>query len=315
MRRCVIVLALLALLSSCQPNDTDPEKPRIALVMKSLANEFFKTMEDGAEKFAADHGGEFELIVNGTQNEEDVAGQVSLVEQMMSQSVDAIVIAPADSKALVAVLERAQKQGIAVVNIDNRLDADLLKERGIRVPFVGPNNREGARQAGELLAQRLKAGDAVAILEGIPSAFNAVQRRQGFEDAMNAGGMTIVTSQSANWEMAKANEVAAGILNEHPEIKAILCSNDNMALGAHAAVRQASRSGQVLLVGFDNIAAAQDLIRGGSMLCTVDQHGDQLAVYGIQHALRMLEGGSPPDDHETPVDLVTIETLRGAATQ
>lgn len=314
MRRCLIVLALLVLLPSCHPSDTVPEKPRIALVMKSLANEFFKTMEDGAEKFAAEHG-EFELIVNGTQNEEDVAGQVSLVEQMMSQSVDAIVIAPADSKALVAVLERAQKQAIVVVNIDNRLDAALLKERGMRVPFVGPNNREGARRAGEYLVQRLKAGDPVAILEGIPSALNAVQRRQGFEDAMTAGGMKIVTSQSATWEMAKANEVAAGILNEHPEIKAILCSNDNMALGAYAAVRQAPRGGRVLLIGFDNIAGAQDLIRDGSMLCTVDQHGDQLAVYGVQHALRMLEGGGAPDDQETSVDLVTIETLRESAQQ
>jgi ribose transport system substrate-binding protein len=307
--------ALLIVLPSCRPEPPAAEKPRIALIMKSLANEFFKTMEEGARSFANLHAADFELIVNGTQNEEDVAGQVSLVEQMMSQSVDAIVIAPADSKALVAVLDRAQKQGIVVVNIDNRLDAELLKERGMRVPFVGPNNRDGARQAAEYLAKRLNAGDPVAVLEGIPSAFNAIQRRQGFEDGMNAAGMKIVTSQSANWEMAKANQVAAGILNEHPEVKALLCANDNMALGAVAAVREVGKSGQVHVIGFDNIAAVQDLIRAGSIVCTVDQHGDQLAVYGIEHALRMVQGGAAPDDQETPVDLVTAETLSSPAAQ
>lgn len=317
-RRCAIAILLLALLPSCQPKAKEtaaPDAPRVALIMKSLANEFFKTMEDGAEKFAAGRVGEFELIVNGTQNEEDVAGQVSLVEQMMSQSVDAIVIAPADSKALVAVLDRALKQGIVVVNIDNRLDAELLKERGMKVPFVGPNNREGARLAAEYLAKRLTAGDPVAVLEGMPSAFNAIQRRLGFEDGMQKGGMKIVSSQSANWEMAKANQVAAGILNEHPEIKALLCANDNMALGAFAAVREAGKTGQVQVIGFDNIAAVQDLIRAGSILCTVDQHGDQLAVYGIQHALGMLADGGAPDDRETPVDLITLETLAGPAAQ
>lgn len=312
--KCFAAVLMLAVVSGCAPKQSS-DKPRVALVMKSLANEFFKTMEDGARAYAAEHGDAFELIVNGTQNEEDVAGQVALVEQMMMQSVDAIVIAPADSKALVAVLDRAQKQGITVVNIDNRLDADLLKERGMQVPFVGPDNREGALRAAEYLARHLNAGDPVAILGGIPSAFNAVQRRQGFEDGMKAGGMTIMASQSANWEMSKANEVASALLNEHPGLKAFLCANDNMALGAYAALRQADKTGQVLLVGFDNISAARDLVRDGAMLCTVDQHGGQLAVYGIQHALSILQGGSAPENLETPVDLVTAETLSGSAAQ
>jgi len=308
-------IVLIALLPACRPAEVGPDKPRVALVMKSLANEFFKTMEDGAKAFAQEHSGEFDLIVNGTQNEEDVAGQVSIVEQMMTQSVDAIVIAPADSKALVAVLERAQKQGIVVVNIDNRLDTELLEQRGMRVPFVGPNNREGARRAAEYLAARLTAGDAVAILEGMPSAYNAIQRKQGFEDGMRAGGMKIVSSQSANWELSKANQVAAGILSEHPETKALLCANDSMALGAIAAVRQASRGDQVQVIGFDNIAAVQDLIRTGEILCTIDQHGDRLAEFGIAHALRMIDDGAAPGDQETPVDLVTLDTLSGAAVQ
>lgn len=311
----VVAIALAAALTGCQrAEDSANDVPRVALVMKSLANEFFKTMEEGAVDYHAAHDNEFDLTANGTQSEEDVAGQVNLVEQMMAQQADAIVIAPADSQALIGVLDRARKQDIIVVNIDNKLDAAALEERGMRVPFVGPDNRKGARLAADYLAKHLEPGSAVAILEGIPSAFNAIQRKQGFEDGMKAAGMNIVTSQSANWEMAQANQVASGILNEHPEVKALLCANDSMALGAVAAVRDAGRTGDVLVIGFDNIAAVQDLVRSGDVLCTVDQHAGQLAVYGIEYALEMLANGAEPADRETPVDLVTQETLSSAAT-
>src|SRR5690606_4204145 len=134
--------AVLAItLASCGGQQAEPGKPRVALVMKSLANEFFKTMEDGARDYAKEHTADFSLIANGTQSEEDVSGQVNLVERMMAQGVDAIVIAPADSQALIGVLDRARKQGIVVVNIDNKLDAGILAERNLQIPFVGPDNR------------------------------------------------------------------------------------------------------------------------------------------------------------------------------
>ncbi len=98
--------------------------------MKSLANEFFSTMAEGAKKHQAANAGDYELIVNGIKNETDLAEQVNLVEQMIAQRVNAIVIAPADSKALVTVLKRAKEAGILVVNIDNKLDADVLKQAG-----------------------------------------------------------------------------------------------------------------------------------------------------------------------------------------
>jgi ribose transport system substrate-binding protein len=82
-----------------------------------------------------------------------------------------------------------------------------------------------------------------------------------------------------------------------------------MALGALAAVKSAGRVGEVLIVGFDNIAAIQSAIRDGSVLATADQHADQLAVYGIELALRMLKGESAPADTTTPVDLITVKSL------
>jgi ribose transport system substrate-binding protein len=282
-----------------------PSKPKIALVMKSLANEFFSTMAEGAKKHHAAHAGDYDLIVNGIKNETDLSQQVNLVEQMIAQGVNAIVIAPADSKALVTVLKRAKEAGILVVNIDNKLDAGVLAEAGLKIPFVGPDNRAGARKVSDELAKHLQAGDQVAIIEGIPTAFNGQQRRLGFEDGMKAAGMNIVSQQSGRWEMDAANNVAAGMLSEHPDLKAILCANDNMALGAVAAIQAAGKTGKVLVVGFDNISAIRPLIEKGQVVATADQHADQLAVFGIEAALKILRGEAPPADQTTTVDLIT----------
>lgn len=280
-------------------------KPKIALVMKSLANEFFSTMADGAKKHQTANAANYDLIVNGIKNESDLAEQVNLVEQMIAQRVNAIVIAPADSKALVTVLKRAKEAGILVVNIDNKLDADVLTQAGLKIPFVGPDNRAGARKVSDALAKQLKAGDKVAVIEGIPTAFNGQQRRLGFEDGMKAASMNIVSVQSGKWEMETANNVAAAMLSEHSDLSAILCANDNMALGAVAAVQAAGKTGKVLVVGFDNISAIRSLIDKGQVVATADQHGDQLAVFGIEAALKILKGEAAPADQTTAVDLIT----------
>ena len=302
--------ALLAALgaSACGTGERPPAgdgPPRVALVMKSLANEFFVTMADGARRHQAAHAAEYTLIVNGIRNESDVSQQVALIEQMLAQRVQALVVAPADSRALVPVLRRAAAQGVVVVNIDNKLDAATLAEADLRVPFVGPDNRAGARKVAEVLAGHLTRGDKVAILEGIPTAFNAQQRRLGFEDAMAAAGMVVVSVQSGQWEQDRANTIAAAWLREHPDLEAILASNDSMALGAASAVRQAGRTAEVQVVGFDNIAAVRQMLADGRVLATADQHGDQLAVYGIEYALGLLRGDTAPQDRETPVDVVT----------
>jgi ribose transport system substrate-binding protein len=278
-------------------------KPRIALVMKSLANEFFATMADGAKAHQATAGDRYELITNGMRNETDVSEQVTLIEQMVARGVAAIVIAPADSKAVVPALKRAADAGVLVINIDNRLDPEVLAEAGLAAPFVGPDNREGARRAGESVATQLDAGAEVAIIEGIVTAFNGQQRALGLEDAATAAGLRIVARQSGQWEMEKANGIAAAMLSEHPSLAAILCANDSMALGAAAAIEASGR--RVLLSGFDNVPAVAPLLADGRLSVTVDQHGDRLAVEGIEAALAILAGAAAPEDRTTPVDLVT----------
>src|SRR5688572_26708173 len=111
-RSALVLLLLVTGLAGCGKRASGPAgsaaaKPRVALVMESLANEFFGTMAAGAKEHQAAHASDYDLISNGTKNETDLAEQVGIVEQMIAMGVSAIVIAPADSKALVPVLKRA----------------------------------------------------------------------------------------------------------------------------------------------------------------------------------------------------------------
>jgi len=283
------------------------DKPTIALVTKSLANEFHQTLLNGAVEDQKSRSNEYDLIANGIKNEGDVSGQIKLVEQMIVRKVDALVLAPADSKALVPVVKKAIDAGILVINIDNALDRDTLKSKDIHLPFVGPSNRKGAELVGAYMADRMTKGDKVAIIEGIPTAENAQQRTLGFQDAMKAAEMNVVSLQSGQWEIDKANTIASSLLTEYPDLKGILCGNDSMAIGAVAAVKSAGKTGEVLVVGFDNLAAVQPMIEDGRLLASVEQFGAKLGVYGIDVALKALKDKTPQNKIdaliETPVEL------------
>ena len=304
-----IALGAAALVSFSSAHAAEGDTPRVALVMKSLANEFFRTMEDGAKAYQKENPAQFELIANGIKDETDTSAQIRIVEQMIVAKVDALVIAPADSKALVPVIKKASDAGIKVVNIDNRLDPEVVKSKGLDVPFVGPDNRKGARLVGEYLAQnKLKAGDEVGIIEGVSTTTNAQQRTAGFKDAMEAAGMKIVGVQSGNWEIDRGNAVASAMLNEYPNLKALLAGNDSMALGAVSAVRAAGKKDQVQVVGYDNINAIKPMLKDGRVLATADQFAARQAVFGIEAALKLVKGeptGAKDGVIETPVELVT----------
>ena len=304
---CCVAIVSLAACSESDPPVSDkngPEKPKIALIMKSLANEFFVKMAEGAREHNAANAETYDLIVNGIRNETDLSGQAALVDQMVAAGVDAIVIAPADSKALIPALRRAMNSGVVVVNIDNRLDKDILADLDLQIPFVGPNNEAGAYQASAILAQQLSPDAEVAILGGVPTAFNAQQREAGMRRAIAEVGLDLVASQSADWDQTKAAEVTSALISKYPNLEAIFAANDSMAMGAVAAIQQVEGASTIKVVGFDNIGAIQQLLLDGIVVATVDQHGDQLAVYGLQHAIGLL-AGEPQQDVNTPVDVIT----------
>lgn len=291
--------------SAASEGDADTgDKPKIGLVMKSLSNAFFKQMQDGAEKYADEHADEFEFKAVGMKDERDFVAQVDAVENFIAEEYDIIVVAPADSKAMVTPLKKAMDAGITVINIDVPLDPDAMKEAGIDLPFFGPDNVEGARLAGEVLAEEIGEGGKVFIIEGNPEADNAKQRKEGFEMAVEAGKLEVIASETAHWETEEANTLVTNLLNKYPDVQGIMAANDSMALGVITALDAAGKSGTVKVVGFDNIPPVKELVQNGKLLATVDQFGAEMAVFGIEYGLKTRAGETFEGWTKTDIRLV-----------
>lgn len=255
--------------------------------------------------------GDYTLKAVGMQSETDVETQINAIESFITQKVDAIVVAPSDSRALVPPIKRAVDAGITVVNFDVALDDKAKQEAGLKLAFVGPDNREGAKMAGDALAKKLGAGAKVVIIEGNPGADNAAQRKLGFMDSVKAGKLDLLDSRTAHWETEEANTVFSNMLTAHPDIQGVMAANDSMVLGVVKAIEAAGKTGKIEVVGFDNIPAVQPLLKEKKLLATVDQFGQQMAANAIDKALGVVAGGKPLEGWvKTDIKLVTSDEVK-----
>jgi ribose transport system substrate-binding protein len=286
-----------------------PETRRVALVMKTLTNPFFIEMEKGARRAQKELG--TELLVKTASQETSIEQQVQIVEELIQMKVDAIVIAPGDSLRLVPVLKSAQAAGIKIINIDNRLDAEALKQHGMsQVPFISVDNEKAAYASARFIAQQVQKPTQAAILEGIRSADNARQRKNGAEQAFKENPLvSIVAMESANWKIDEGYEVTRKLFVAHPDIGLLFCANDMMALGALKYLQESGKQG-VKVASYDALEEAKQAIKAGKMAVTVDQQAAEQGYQGVLAAMRALRGEQLPDVLLVDTRLVTAESLK-----
>lgn len=278
-------------------------KMTIALVMKTLTNPFFIEMEKGARKAEDEFG--INLLVKTGAQETSIEQQIAIVDELISQKVDAIVIAPGSSVDLIPILKKAQDTGITIVNIDNRLDPDYSGKMGLKdVPFISIDNENAAYLAAKFIIDQITSPTNAAIIEGILGADNAEQRRLGAVRAFSENkNITIVASETANWKIDEAYTVANEIFTAHPDVRAVFCANDMMALGVIRYLSEANIK-NVLVAGFDDLTEAQASVENGEMQVTINQQADIQGYLGIKYAVDLLNGKDVP-----PVTLVDVKVI------
>jgi ribose transport system substrate-binding protein len=307
------LLALPLLLMACgepqQPAnqaETPPaaKKPRIALVMKTLTNPFFIEMERGARKAEAELG--IELIVKTAAQETSFEQQVSIVNDLIhNHLVDAIVVAPADTYHLIPSLKIAKEAGIAVVNIDARLDPKAMAESGLgNVPFISVDNEMGGYLSAQTLVKGVNTPTQAAILEGIRTADNAEARKQGAMRAIAENPkIKLVASESGNWKIDEGYAVTKSILSKHPGVGLIFAANDMMALGAIKYLSDAGNT-KVKVAGFDALPETRSALESGAMVATIDQQAAEQGYQGVLYAMRLMKKEKLPAETLLNVKLV-----------
>ena len=291
------------------PPATQPERKRIALVMKTLTNPFFVEMEKGARRAERELG--VDLQVKTAAQETSIEQQIQIVEDMIAAKVDAIVIAPGDSQLLVPVLKKAADSGIKLVNLDNRLDPEAVKQAGLPpIPFISVDNEKGAYNAAKYMADSVNQPTEAAILEGIRSANNARQRMEGAKRAFAENkAIKLVASESANWKIDEGYAVTQKFFAKNPNIKLIFAANDMMGLGVLKYLQEKGKT-DVKVGAYDALEEAVAEVKEGRLMVTVDQQAAKQGFKGIALAERLLKGESAPEALFIDTRLVTAESVK-----
>lgn len=283
-------------------------KITIALVMKTLTNPFFVEMEKGARQAEKELG--INLLVKTGAQETSIEQQISIIQSLIDEEVAAIVIAPADSKELIPVLKEAQDAGIVIINIDNQLNPEISQEMGLLdVPYISVNNEQGAYLSAKYISDQITEPTQVAILEGIRSAQNAQDRKNGALRAFGENSnIEVVTMETANWQIDEAHDVIAEIYDTYPDIKAVFCANDMMAFGVIQYLKETAKP-DVLVAAYDALDEAKEAIRDGTLQSTIDQQAALQAYTGVQFAIQALNGQKLPPQTLVDVKLINSQNV------
>ena len=292
-----VLIATLMLLTMCSAAMAE-ETVTIGYLLSDLSNQFFTTLEQGIKARCEELGVE----VVGYDSGNDAANDMTNMEDLINLGVDIILYNPVDSDAGEAVVELANAAGIPVVTIDRGVNG------GEVVCHIASDNVYGAELAAQYIVDLLgEEGGAVAEVQGMAGASAATDRHTGFDNVMGAAeNITVVSSQIGNWDRTQAMTIMENVLTSNPEVKAVFCANDVMALGVVEAC-QANGRDDIIIVGFDADDDAIAAIQEGTMKGTIQQLPETMGVTGVDVALAYLAGEEVEPFIGVEVALVTAE--------
>lgn len=284
---------------------------KLGAVAKAFENEYWRTLKEGMEigvKKMKDNGFNVTIDVRAAQGEGDEQGQLSIVQDMINKKYSALLLSPISDGNLVPGVESALKAKIPVLNVNDGIIASTPN-------YVGPRAIQNGELAAEWISKKLSGEGKVAVVIGMPKAFAARQRTAGFEGWLkeHSPKVQVVEKQNADWDRAKAKDLADTWIKKHPDLKAIFCNNDTMALGVVEAVKASGKN--ILVVGVDGIGEAYDSIRKGELSATVDSFPKYKGQVATELALRILGGQQVPRVVWTPQALIDSSNVNTPAEQ
>ena len=281
-RKVMATLLALVLVLAASLTCAQAESYTIGFAVSTLENPFFVTMKDAAVAKAAELG--VELVVLDAQDSAET--QASQVEDFITRGVDLLIINPVDSDAIGTSVMACNEANIPVITVTRASNA------GTVVQHLDIDNKEAGRLDAEQLLKDLDGKGKVAILEGIAGSSSAIEREEGFVDALKGSEVEVVTSLTANYSR---------------ELDAIYAHNDEMALGAVRAVAAAGRSAEIKIYGIDATDDALVAVENGEMAATVQQQPDLQIETALENAIKYLGGETLEPLVNIPLKLIVKE--------
>jgi len=279
--------ALLVLLSlapvGCGGSQGKPAgTPRIAVIISTLNNPWFVVLGEVAKRHATRLG--YDAVVFDSQN--DPAKEAAHFENVIASGFAAVLFNPTDADGSIANVRRARQAGIPVFCMDREINA-----ADAAVSQILSDNYSGCVALGQYFVKQVGESGRYVELLGLVGDNNTWNRSKGFHSVVDRyPGLKMVAQQSADFDRAKALEVMEAILQANPDIDAVFCGNDAMAMGAYQALVAAGKDRQVKVFGFDGADDVVKLIAEGKIVATAMQFPKVMARTAAECADRYLKG-------------------------
>jgi D-allose transport system substrate-binding protein len=301
--------AAITLLGAASAQAEDGE---YGVLMKTLSNPFWGAMEQGVEAGAKEAGVKY--FLQAAESDQAAEPQLNLCNTMLERKPVAMITAAINSTNLLPCLKAAQEAGMKIVDLDGNLDQSILDKEGLKITFrIGSDNVAAGAQGAEYLVSKLgkDAKGPVLVIEGLSGNITGQRRAKGFADKLKelAPGLEIVASLPGDWDRGKAASIANDTLTAHPDLVAIFCANDGMALGAVESVFAAGKGDQVTIIGVDGNVDAVKSIKEGRLNASVAQLPYLVGKQAVENVKKALAGESVPADIAVPTLVLTKDVL------
>lgn len=274
--------------------EKDASELVVGVSISTLNNPFFVSLEEGITKLADENGTEIKSL--DAQN--DTAKQSNDIDDLIQQGVDILLINPVDSSAITPAVEAANASGIPVITIDRS------SEGGKVIALVASDNEAGGEMAAEYIKEISGENVETVQLEGVPGASATRERGKGFMNIAEKS-LSVIDSQTANFDRAEGLTVMENMLQANPAIKAVFAQNDEMALGAIEAIQAAGLSDTIQVVGFDGTEDGIKSVEAGVLSATVAQQPEEMGRLALEAAFTFFKGETIEEYIASPLELIT----------
>ncbi len=286
--------------SESTPKASSDKEIVIGVCIKTLSDEFPRQIADAIENAAA---GMDNVKVEINDAQADVATQLEQVENLIAKGVDAIILNPQEADGLNTAVEACVAAGIPVIECNTMTSNEDYN------CYVGSSDVVSGRMQGEFIKEAIGGKGQIAIMEGVMGQTGQINRLKGVYESLVdvCPDVEVVAEQTANWQRDEAMALAENWIVTYPELKAIMCQNDDMALGALEAVKNAGKQDSILVVGVDAITEAVEAVQSGELACTVFQDAVGQGEGALNAAIAIVNGETVEKTIDIPFVLVTKE--------